>query len=159
MLRVLGVDLFGIKMIGVTAENGRKLVISVVLIGAVVLANVLLRAILRHSLQSNRTKTARFWIRQVWHLVTAVVLVVALISLWFDNPQRLTTVGGLVAAGVAFALQKVVTALAGYVVLMRGKVFSVGDRIVMGGVRGDVIEMSFTLTRIMEMGQPPNINE
>jgi small-conductance mechanosensitive channel len=157
LLRVLVVDLLGIKMIGVTAENGRKLLISVVLVGAVVLANVLLRAILRNSLQSNRMKTVRFWVRQVWHLVTAVVVVVALISLWFDNPQRLTTVGGLVAAGVAFALQKVVTALAGYVVLMRGKVFSVGDRIVMGGVRGDVIEMSFTQTRIMEMGQPPNI--
>jgi small-conductance mechanosensitive channel len=51
----------------------------------------------------------------------------------------------------------VVTALAGYVVIMRGNTFTVGDRITMGGVRGDVIALTFTQTRIMEMGQPPAV--
>jgi small-conductance mechanosensitive channel len=40
-------------------------------------------------------------------------------------------------------------------VILRGKTFNVGDRIVMGGVRGDVIDLSFMQTRIMEMGQSP----
>jgi small-conductance mechanosensitive channel len=56
---------------------------------------------------------------------------------------------------VAFALQRVITAVAGYFVILRGKTFNVGDRIVMGGVRGDVIDLSFMQTRIMEMGQSP----
>jgi small-conductance mechanosensitive channel len=60
----------------------------------------------------------------------------------------------LVTAGLAFALQKAVTAVAGYFVILRGNTFNVGDRIVMGGVRGDVIGLSFTQTTIMEMGQP-----
>jgi small-conductance mechanosensitive channel len=51
----------------------------------------------------------------------------------------------------------VVTALAGYAVIMRGHTFTVGDRITMGGVRGDVIALTFTQTRIMEMGQPPAV--
>ena len=54
-------------------------------------------------------------------------------------------------------MQKVVTALAGYVVILRGKTFNVGDRIRMGGVRGDVIALSFIQTTIMEMGQPPDV--
>ena len=54
----------------------------------------------------------------------------------------------MITAGLAFALQRVVTAIAGYVVILRGKTFSVGDRIVMGGVRGDVIELRFTQTVI-----------
>jgi small-conductance mechanosensitive channel len=58
-------------------------------------------------------------------------------------------------AGLAFALQQVITALAGYFVILRGKTFNVGDRIVMGGVRGDVIALGFMQTTIMEMGQPP----
>ena len=45
---------------------------------------------------------------------------------------------GLVTAGLAFALQRVITALAGYFVILRGNTFNVGDRITMGGVRGDV---------------------
>jgi small-conductance mechanosensitive channel len=62
---------------------------------------------------------------------------------------------GLLTAGIAFALQQVITALAGYFVILRGKTFNVGDRIVMGGVRGDVIALGFMQTTIMEMGQPP----
>jgi small-conductance mechanosensitive channel len=74
-----------------------------------------------------------------------------------DDPTRLATALGLVTAGLAFALQRVVTAIAGYFVILRGQTFSVGDRIVMGGVRGDVIALTFTQTKIMEMGQPPAV--
>jgi small-conductance mechanosensitive channel len=42
---------------------------------------------------------------------------------------------------------------------MRGKTFTVGDRIKMGGVRGDVIALGFLQTRIMEMGQPREVNQ
>jgi small-conductance mechanosensitive channel len=65
---------------------------------------------------------------------------------------------GLVTAGLAFALQRVITATAGYLVILRGKTFNVGDRIVMGGVRGDVVALSFMQTKIMEMGQPPQVS-
>ena len=58
---------------------------------------------------------------------------------------------------MAFALQKVVTSFAGYFVILRGKTFNVGDRISMGGVRGDVIALSFIQTSIMEMGEPPSV--
>jgi small-conductance mechanosensitive channel len=64
---------------------------------------------------------------------------------------------GLVTAGLAFALQKVVTAVAGYLVILRGRTFNLGDRITMGGVRGDVIALGFIQTTIMEMGQPPPV--
>jgi small-conductance mechanosensitive channel len=84
-------------------------------------------------------------------------MVLSILSIWFDDPTRLTTGIGIFGAGLAFALQRVVTALAGYVVIMRGDTFTVGDRITMGGVRGDVIALTFMQTRIMEMGQPPAV--
>ncbi len=83
-----------------------------------------------------------------------MILIVGLISIWFDDPARLTTALGLVTAGVAFALQRVITAFAAYFVILRGRTFNVGDRIVMGGVRGDVIALGFMQTTVMEMGQP-----
>lgn len=82
-----------------------------------------------------------------------------MVSIWFDDPARLATGLGLVTAGLAFALQKVITAIAGYFVILRGQTFNVGDRISMGGVRGDVIALSFTQTTIMEMGQPPDVQD
>jgi small-conductance mechanosensitive channel len=104
-----------------------------------------------------RNERAMFWTRQAASITASVLLVGALLSIWFDDPARLTAGVGIFSAGLAFALQRVVTALAGYVVIMRGNTFTVGDRITMGGVRGDVIALTFTQTKIMEMGQPPAV--
>lgn len=90
-------------------------------------------------------------------MFVAAFMLFGIASIWFDDPTRLTTALGLITAGLAFALQKVVTAIAGYFVILRGKTFNVGDRIAMGGVRGDVIALGFTQTTIMEMGQPPAV--
>ena len=147
----------GVKLIGVTAENGYKLLITVGLVLAVTLLGWLAkRAIVRFV--DGRTHPNRlFWGKQVVHLLGAFVLVLGLASVWFDDRNSLATVLGLVTAGLAFALQKVVTSVAGYFVILRGDNFRVGDRIVMGGVRGDVLAVRFTQTVIMEMGQPPSV--
>ncbi|GAC1406976.1 MAG: hypothetical protein NVSMB6_03960 [Burkholderiaceae bacterium] len=99
----------------------------------------------------------RFWSRQGISLLSAVVIVVGLLSIWFNDPARLATAFGLMSAGLAFALQQVVTAVAGYFVILRGSTFTVGDRISMGGVRGDVLQLGFIQTTILEMGQPPGV--
>ena len=150
-------ELFGIQLVGINAENGHKLLLSIGLVAAILIARRLLRAGVAVVLRSERLVRVRFWVRQAISIVAAAVLVIGLVSLWFDDPTRVTTALGLITAGLAFALQKVITALAGYVVIMRGQTFSVGDRIVMGGVRGDVIALRFTQTTIMEMGQPPPV--
>jgi small-conductance mechanosensitive channel len=151
------VEIFGIRLVGVNAESAKKLLFTLVFTAAVLLLARVLRRLVRrlgHDLERER---AEFWTRQTINLCTAVVLLVGLMSIWFDDPGRLATGLGLVTAGLAFALQKVVTAVAGYFVILRGRVFNVGDRIVMGGVRGDVIALDFTQTTIMEMGQPPPV--
>jgi small-conductance mechanosensitive channel len=98
---------------------------------ALLLINSLLRRLTSAAL-SGRAEKYRFWTRPAIQVFTALVLVVGLASAWFDDPTRLATALGLVTAGLAFALQRVVTAIAGYVVILRGQTFSVGDRIVMG---------------------------
>ncbi|HZK79612.1 MAG TPA: mechanosensitive ion channel domain-containing protein [Humisphaera sp.] len=148
-------ELFGVKLVGIDAHNGMKLLFTAVLIVSVLLASKLLRS-LAHGV-TRRSEHIAFWVRQGIHVFTALVLVIGTVSIWFDDPTRLTTALGLVTAGLAFALQRVVTALAGYVLILRGRTFNVGDRIVMGGVRGDVIALGFLQTTIMEMGQPPPV--
>jgi small-conductance mechanosensitive channel len=102
-----------------------------------------------------RNQRIDFWVRQAISLAMAIIIIVGFLSIWFDNPQRLGTAFGFVTAGLAFALQKVVTAVAAYFVILRGKTFNVGDRIRMASVRGDVIALGFIQTTIMEMGEPP----
>lgn len=151
-------EVYGIRLVGISEESGQKLLLSLALIVIVWLTRRLLRAIAELVLlRGKHLHRARFWVRQALSLLSAIVIFIGLLSLWFDDPSRLTTALGLASAGLAFALQKVITALAGYVVIIRGKTFNVGDRIVMGGVRGDVVRLDFTQTTIMEMGQPPPV--
>ena len=151
--------IFGVKLVGANAENLKKLLFTLVFILLVVLATRLLRALLRAVMARGGLERPSFWVRQAVNLTAAIVLLFGITSIWFDDPTRLTTAMGLVTAGLAFALQKVITAVAGYIVILRGTTFNVGDRIVMGGVRGDVIALDFTQTTIMEMGQPPPVQK
>lgn len=148
-------DLFGVKLIGLTAENGRKLLLTLAIVAIAILLSRLLQGLAELLFRRRQNVRVRFWSQQAVRITTVVILVVGTLSVWFDNPGRLTTFIGLMSAGLAVALQRVVTALAAYFVILRGKVFHVGDRIAMSGVRGDVIDLGFIRTTIMEMGQSP----
>jgi small-conductance mechanosensitive channel len=148
------VRLFGVTLVGVNAENGKKLLFSVVFILAISALGHALRWFARRNASDQTSKRIAFWTRQGISIAVTIISVVALVSIWFDNPSTLTAAAGMITAGLAFALQKVVTAFAGYLLILRGKSFSVGDRITMAGVRGDVIALNFLQTIIMEMGQP-----
>ena len=150
------VQLFGIRLLGVDAHNGRKLLFSLVFLAILWVIRTGLIAMAR-AIRTREGKTAVFWTGQGISLVTFALGLLGLMSIWFDNPARLATGIGLVGAGLAFALQKVITSFAAYFIILRGKTFNVGDRIVMGGVRGDVVELSFFQTTIMEMGEPPSV--
>ena len=121
------------------------------------LLRLALNGLVRLGLRGHQNEHTRFWTRQGVNLLVTAFLLLGLVSIWFDDPARLATALGLVAAGLAFALQQVVTSIAGYFVILRGQTFTVGDRISMGGVRGDVIALGFIQTTIMEMGQPPAV--
>ena len=153
------IQIFGTRLVGFTPENGRKLLFTLGFLIAVVLIHWLLHALAKLVTKIHRTERVVFWVRQAINVLLALIVLIGFLSIWFDNPTRLTTFMGLVTAGVAFALQKPISALAGYVVILRGKTFSVGDRITMGGVRGDVVALRFTQTAIMEMGQPPAVQD
>ena len=150
-------EIFNVRMVGVTAENGQKLLLTILFIVTVYVIQRFSQWLTRVFLRKRSNIQVAFWSRQGIRLVSSVILILGMVSIWFDDPTRLTTAVGLVTAGLAFALQKVVTAIAGYFVILRGKTFNVGDRITMGGVRGDVLALGFIQTTIMEMGQPPPV--
>jgi small-conductance mechanosensitive channel len=152
------VDLGEIRLIGLNAETATKLLLTLAVMGVLTVvraaANLGIRLAARHTVNDRWA----FWGRQGVSLSGFVLLVLAFLSIWFDDPTRLASVVGFAAAGLAIAAQRAVTAFAGYLVIMRGRTFTVGDRITIGGVHGDVIALGFLQTRILEMGQPPEVN-
>ena len=145
--------IFGIRLVGLTADVGHKLLLSVIFLVALVLIVSGVSAVLKRIMHSH--ERAAFWTQQLLRLLSAIVLVLGLLSIWVTNPSDLATGAGLLTAGVAIALQRVITAFAAYLIILRGKSFTIGDRITIGGVRGDVVALGFMQTTVMEMGEPP----
>lgn len=96
--------------------------------------------------------TSRYYARKLIRFGIGVVVLVVLAVIWRAFAGRFGVVLGVGAAGLAFAMQEVVGAIAGWFNILSGSIFRVGDRIQMGGVRGDVIDITPLRTKIMEMG-------
>ncbi len=94
----------------------------------------------------------KYYTRKLVNYVVAAVTIVGLGVLWRPFAGQLGLVLGLTTAGLAFAMQEVIGALAGWFNIMSGTIYRVGDRVQVGGARGDVIDITPLRTKVMEIG-------
>jgi small-conductance mechanosensitive channel len=66
---------------------------------------------------------------------------------------NLTVALGVTGAGIAFALQEVIGSIAGWIAIMFGNFYRTGDRVQLGGIKGEVIDIGIIRTTVMEIGQ------
>jgi small-conductance mechanosensitive channel len=97
---------------------------------------------------------SRYYARKGIRFVTVLVTLVILAAIWRAFAGRAAIIIGFAAAGLTFAMQEVIGAAAGWFNIISGRIFKVGDRIQMAGVRGDVIDLTPLRTKIIEMGSP-----
>lgn len=85
---------------------------------------------------------------------TSYILVILILSVIFsDRLGGLTVALGVAGAGIAFALQEVIASFAGWFAITFAHFYVPGDRVEVGGIKGDVIDISFLRTTIMECGE------
>jgi small-conductance mechanosensitive channel len=93
----------------------------------------------------------RYSFRKAVSLVLILLILVVLLRIWIPNPQALLVAYGVVAAGLAVALQDLVKNLAGSLSIFLGGIFKVGNRIEINGVVGDVIDIGLFNTTLLEI--------
>ncbi|WP_100333227.1 mechanosensitive ion channel family protein [Bacillus alkalisoli] len=76
-----------------------------------------------------------------------------LVVLYSDKLGGITVVLGVASAGIAFSLREVIASVAGWLTIIVGGMFKTGDRVQLGGVTGDVIDLGILRTTIMETGR------
>lgn len=76
----------------------------------------------------------------------------ALVLLWSRLLQHTGTFLGILGAGLAIALREPLLSIAGRIAILAGHLFSVGDRIQINQMSGDVIDVGMFYTRMMEIG-------
>jgi small-conductance mechanosensitive channel len=80
----------------------------------------------------------------------AILLFVSI--LFEDRLGRLSFAIGVAGAGVAVALQDVLASIAGAFSIGFSKLYAIGDRIQIGDIRGDVIDIGLLRTTLLETG-------
>ncbi|MBL7874441.1 MAG: mechanosensitive ion channel [Cyclobacteriaceae bacterium] len=81
-----------------------------------------------------------------------VLFLLIVIILYSESLGGLTVALGVAGAGIAFALQEVIASFAGWLALLFGNFYKTGDRVQLGGIKGDVIDIGILRTTLMETG-------
>ncbi len=90
--------------------------------------------------------------RRILATTLLVAFAVALVALWAGHFKAKGTFFGLIGAGLAVALREPLLSIAGRIVIFAAHMYTVGDRIEINKMSGDVIDVGFVYTRMMEIG-------
>src|SRR6202795_249249 len=95
---------------------------------------------------------ARYKVRKFVVFCGYLAILLFLAILFEDRLGRLSFALGVAGAGVAVALQDVLASIAGAFSIGFSKLYTVGDRVQIGDIRGDVIDIGLLRTTLMETG-------
>jgi len=120
-----------------------------VIILAIVVGRISGRLLDKRMKDEAQAQTLRVLVRKIIYTAAAVIILAVI----FGLGGSFATTFGILGAGIAFASQEVIGSFAGYLNIISGNLFRIGDRIRMGNVVGDVLEISFLRTTVMEIGE------
>ncbi len=102
----------------------------------------------------NYVKTESWYMTNKVINVIGYILVLFLLGVVFnDRLGGITVTLGFAGAGIAFALREVITSVAGWVGILFAGFYKTGDRVQLGGIKGDVIDVGILRTTVMEIGE------
>jgi small-conductance mechanosensitive channel len=128
---------------------GRLVTVAIGVIVVVALVHILHRALGRYVRDTDTRYRARKFITFSGYLLAALVILIV----YSSRLSGLHVALGVAGAGIAFALQEVIISVAGWFAVMFSGFYKTGDRVELGGIKGDVIDIGILRTTIMEVGQ------
>ncbi|MBK8783133.1 MAG: mechanosensitive ion channel [Anaerolineales bacterium] len=126
-------------------------------IAAAVIGMIVINLIVRffQGLISSRVESRdmRYGIRRGLTFFGYLAAILLIIGIFSNQLSSISVALGVAGVGIAFALQEVIVSIAGWIALSLGQFYTIGDRVQLGGIKGDVIDISILRTTIMEMGE------
>jgi len=136
----------------IVMQDPRVLQLVLVVAGVILILtakNLIRSRLSRHINDQNNSYRTRKAINLVGYF-----LILLLISIIYrESLGSLTIFLGIAGAGIAFALHEVITSIAGWMAILSSDIYKSGDRVLMGGIKGDVIDVGVLRTTIMEIGE------
>ncbi len=126
----------------------RAITTSVVLTAIYVVGKLVIEELAVERVKEAKT---RYVVRKSVSVLSIAVAVLAVFTIWVADPAALFVAYGLVGAGVAIALQDVFKNFVGGITVFISGVYQVGDRVEIGDVAGDVIDIGLMYTKVLEI--------
>ncbi len=101
----------------------------------------------------------RHTIRKNIIYIVSIALIVVIFLIWIQDISSITIFLGVAGAGLALALQEVILCGAGWLLILIRHPFETGDRVEINGVKGDVIDIRFFQTSLLEIGNWVNADQ
>jgi small-conductance mechanosensitive channel len=137
------------ELMALDAETTSKILVSLVIVlGIGALRFLIIRIVYS---KTDDVRVSYNWRKGTTYF--AVILGILILGrMWFTGFQSVATYLGLVSAGLAIALKDPLVNLAAWAFILWRRPFTVGDRIEVGGYRGDVIDLRIFQFTLMEIG-------
>ena len=119
---------------------------------AIIVGLVIIRLLQTVAARSIAETGMRYRIRKFIGFAGYVVLALVLFSMLSGKLGQVSVIFGVAGAGIAFSLQEVIASIAGWIAISFGGFYRPGDRVQVGGITGDVIDIGMLRTTLMETG-------
>lgn len=126
-----------------------KLIISVISIFVFYLLAALACRLINRKVEDLKKK---YNARKTAYYIAILLMLLSLSFIWIRDLSKLTVILSVLGAGLVVALQELILCIAGWFVIAFRKPFDTGDRIEIGGIKGDVIDVKFLQTSLLEIG-------
>lgn len=126
----------------------RLLIITVSILVILLILYYAKKAISKHVDDNSKKYRAR----KVSNVFAYLLIVIAIVFTYSDKLGNIGVAVGLAGAGIAFALQEVITSFAGWISIIFTNQVKVGQRVKIDKLRGDIIDISVLKTTLMEVG-------
>ncbi|MCB8989998.1 MAG: mechanosensitive ion channel [Ardenticatenaceae bacterium] len=136
--------------LNLSIEMQSKLFVSLLILLLLWLVRFLAARFIHQQFHGN-TRAQYNW-RKVIQYTTVILGIFLIGRVWLEGIQSLATYLGLLSAGIAIALQDLIINLAGWAYILWQRPFKVGDRIEIGKLMGDVIDISLVEFSLLEIG-------
>ncbi|KQC13323.1 MAG: mechanosensitive ion channel protein MscS [Desulfuromonas sp. SDB] len=133
--------------------NIPQIVLMKILISLLILIGLFLLKLIANYVVNRKVKDIKqaYHYRRIITYIFTLLMVLLIGPIWIEGFQTLTTFLGLTSAGLAIAMHDTVANIAGWLFIITRKPFNVGDRIEIGGIAGDVIDIRLFQFSLVEI--------
>lgn len=126
----------------------KTITISIAIFSVLILSGIVKKILPKYILNTS----SRYRSRKFVNLIAYALVILAILTVFSNQLTGFTVFLGVAGAGIAFALQEIIASAAGFIVIHSSNFYQVGDRVLLGGIKGDVIDIGILRTSLMEIG-------